>query len=122
MSMVKTEAINTCERQLNLEVITSQLNTELDIEEKCDIVMDKVMKGKAVLFEGGLKPSEQARMIEESMKKVDHETFFGIKIHSPTITIEETNRGLFSRSKSKAKYSPLTIISPVDLCISVHVV
>jgi hypothetical protein len=73
--------------------------------QKCDFIISKLKSECVVVFEGGLEPQEEARLIEETMSQIDHQEFLGYKILSPSPLSFST--GLFSKKNIK-----MTVIAP----------
>ena len=113
MSAIETQKF--ISGNLNLDIVTLKSNHSLAPLEKCLIAIESVIEGRSVIFEGGLKSSEEFMLIRESMKRVDHETFFGVEIHNPRKNRQ--SRSFFRKSQPSQTF---TIVSPIDYSINVN--
>ena len=84
-------------QDLKMDYILKNTQKKMNIEEKCDYIVENVKKGKIIVFEGGLDPKDEAVLIQYSMQQIDHEAFFGIKLYTQTTK----NTGGFFRLDSK---------------------
>jgi hypothetical protein len=89
---------------LNIEFVTESTTRRMDSSEKCDFIISKLKNDHVVVFEGGLRPEEEAILIQEVMDQIDHETFLGYRILTP---MTRRNTGLFNRRDIK-----MTVIAP----------
>ncbi len=81
--------------------------------EKISMIINRVKAGDILVIEGGLTPSEEAELIETTMREIDIENFVGIDIH----TLERDERSFFGFSKKKT--IGITIIGPANVMRSV---
>jgi hypothetical protein len=77
--------------------------------EKIAMIVDKVKNGDLLVMEGGLTPSEEAELIETTMREIDVENFLGIDIY----TLEKDQSTFFGLSKRKTV--GITIIGPANV-------
>jgi len=93
---------------LSADALVSQTSME-----KVSMIVDRVKRGDLVVMEGGLSPSEEAELIETTMREIDIENFVGIDIY----TLEKDKRSFLGFSKKKIV--GLTIIGPANVVKSV---
>lgn len=93
---------------LSADALVSQTSME-----KVSMIVDRVKRGDLVVMEGGLSPSEEAELIETTMREIDIENFVGIDIY----TLEKDKRSFLGFSKKKIV--GITIIGPANVVKSV---
>jgi hypothetical protein len=76
----------------------------MNSNQKCDYIISKLKSDCVVVFEGGLDPEEEARLIQEAMSQIDHQEFLGYKILNPSPL---RMSGIFSRKNVR-----MTVIAP----------
>lgn len=81
--------------------------------EKISMIIERVKEGDILVIEGGLSPSEEAELIETTMREIDVENFVGIDVY----TLEKDESSFFGLSKKKTV--GLTIIGPANVMRSV---
>jgi hypothetical protein len=89
---------------LRIDFVTISTTKKMDVTQKCDFILSKLQNERVVVFEGGLQPEEEAELIQEAMKHIDHEDFMGYRILSPAPV---RTSGLFSRKDIR-----MTVIAP----------
>lgn len=99
---------------LDLDIVTLKSNHSLAPLEKCLLAIESVIEGRSIMFEGGLKSSEEFMLIRESMKRVDHETFFGVEIHNPK---KQKPKRIFRKSPPS---QTVTIVTPIDYSVTLN--
>ena len=99
------DAINT----LKMDFLSSDALKSKSSIEKISMIVDKVKKGELLVIEGGLKPEEEAELIETTMREIDVESFMGIDIY----TLEKDESSFFGLSKKKTV--GITIIGPANV-------
>jgi hypothetical protein len=70
-------------QDLKLDYILKSTQKKMKTNDKCDYIVKSVKKGRVIIFEGGLDPKDEVKLLEKSMMSIDHEKFFGIKLYSP---------------------------------------
>jgi hypothetical protein len=98
---------------LKMDFLSSDALISQTSIEKISMIVDRVKRGDLVVMEGGLSPSEEAELIETTMREIDIENFVGIDIY----TLEKDKRSFLGFSKKKIV--GLTIIGPANLVKSV---
>jgi hypothetical protein len=94
---------------LKMDFVSSQALKESSSMEKISMIVDKVKEGDLLVIEGGLTPTEEAELIETTMREIDIENFVGIDIY----TLEKDKSSFFGLSKKKA--IGITIIGPANV-------
>ena len=96
-------------------VSRSKLNS-FKATEKLNYIIKEVKKGKILVLEYGLTPSEQTVLIEQTMKEIDHDTFIGIEMEG----YGEDKTSFFQRVFGIIKKPRMTVIGPAHLLKMVH--
>jgi uncharacterized protein len=94
---------------LKMDFVSSEALKESSSMEKISMIVDKVKEGDLLVIEGGLTPTEEAELIETTMREIDVENFVGIDIY----TLEKDKSSFFGLSKKKA--IGITIIGPANV-------
>ncbi|MDI9623954.1 MAG: DUF2073 domain-containing protein [Methanothermobacter sp.] len=92
-----------------MDFLSSKALEDKSSIEKVSMIIERVKDGDILVLEGSLTPSEEAELIETTMREIDIENFVGIDIH----TLEKDERKLFGFSKKKTV--GLTIIGPANV-------
>ena len=69
---------------LHINFVTESTTRRMNSNQKCDYIISKLKSDCVVVFEGGLDPEEEARLIQEAMSQIDHQEFLGYKILNPS--------------------------------------
>ncbi len=99
---------------LKMDFLSSDALSTHTSMEKISMIVERVKGGNLVVIEGGLRPEEEAELIETTMREIDIENFMGIDIY----TLEKDKKALFGISKKKAV--GLTIIGPANIMKNVN--
>lgn len=94
---------------LKMDFVSSEALKNSTSMEKISMIVDKVKEGDLLVIEGGLTPSEEAELIETTMREIDIENFVGIDIY----TLEKDKSSFFGLSKKKT--IGITIIGPANV-------
>ena len=97
-------------------LISHQKLENLSSSEKLTYILKEVKEGRILVLEHGLTPSEQAQLIEHTMKEINHDTFIGIEIGG----YENEKVGFFQRVFGVVKKPRMTVIGPAHLLKMVH--
>ena len=89
---------------LLIDFVTENTTKRMNSNEKCEFIISKLKNKRIVVFEGGLRPEEEANLIEEAMIQIDHSSFLGYKIITPSPV---KTAGIFSRKDIR-----MTVIAP----------
>jgi uncharacterized protein len=107
MGIFKMDSSDT--NALKMDFVSSEALKESSSMEKISMIVDKVKEGDLLVIEGGLTPTEEAELIETTMREIDIENFVGIDIY----TLEKDKSSFFGLSKKKA--IGITIIGPANV-------
>ncbi|HEX54511.1 MAG: DUF2073 domain-containing protein [Candidatus Altiarchaeales archaeon] len=99
--------------EIDMEFISSDALRDMDEKKKIDFIIRRIKKGKIIVIEEGLSSSEEAKLIEETMKQID-EKFPGIEISSLRDGGSEGIRDKLIRLLG-GRTSGLTVIGPSRL-------
>ncbi|WJI10178.1 DUF2073 domain-containing protein [Methanobacterium sp. CWC-01] len=94
---------------IKMDFLSSDALKNRSSMEKIAMIVDKVKNGDLLVMEGGLTPSEEAELIETTMREIDVENFLGIDIY----TLEKDQSTFFGLSKRKTV--GITIIGPANV-------
>jgi uncharacterized protein len=98
---------------LKMDFLSSDALESRSSMEKISMIIGRVKEGDILVIEGGLSPSEEAELIETTMREIDVENFVGIDVY----TLEKDESSFFGLSKKKTV--GLTIIGPANVMRSV---
>ncbi|MBN1859978.1 MAG: DUF2073 domain-containing protein [Candidatus Thermoplasmatota archaeon] len=101
---------------ISFHLISRQKLEHLSSTEKLQYILNEVKEGRILVLEHGLTPSEQAKLIEHTMKEINHDTFIGIEIGG----YETEKIGFFQRVFGVTKKPRMTVIGPAHLLKMVH--
>jgi len=104
------------ESGISFNLISRQKLEHLSSAEKLKFILQEVKEGRILVLEHGLTPNEQAKLIEHTMKEINHDTFIGIEIGG----YESEKVGFFQRVFGVAKKPRMTVIGPAHLLRMVH--
>lgn len=85
-------------------------------KEKLNYILNEVKEGRILVLEQGLTATEQTKLIEHTMKEIDHDTFIGIEMGG----YEEDKTSFFQRVFGIMKKPRMTVIGPAHLLKMVH--
>ena len=97
-------------------LISRQKFERLSSADKLSFILHEVKEGRILVLEHGLTATEQATLIERTMKEINHDTFIGIEISG----YENENTGFFQRVFGMGKHPRMTVIGPAHLLRLVH--
>jgi hypothetical protein len=104
------------ESGISFNLISRQKLEHLSSPEKLKYILQEVKEGRILVLEHGLTPNEQAKLIEHTMKEINHDTFIGIEIGG----YESEKVGFFQRVFGVVKKPRMTVIGPAHLLRMVH--
>jgi hypothetical protein len=99
------------ETGIAFHLISKDTVASLTSSEKLAYIIGEVKSGRILVLEHGLTATEQATLIEQTMKEIDHDTFIGIEIGG----YEADKPGFFQRVFRIAKKPRMTVIGPANL-------
>ncbi|AAB86364.1 DUF2073 domain-containing protein [Methanothermobacter thermautotrophicus] len=94
---------------LKMDFLSSKALEDKSSMEKISMIIDRVKDGDILVLEGSLSPSEEAELIETTMREIDVENFVGIDIY----TLEKDEKAFMGLSKRRTV--GLTIIGPANV-------
>jgi len=104
-----------------INLISRESLEVLQSGERIDFVLNEVKEGKVLILEMGLNAVEEATLIEQTMKEIDHETFIGIEIQSYANSFSRDNGGSWLDRLLKRKKPPrMAVIGPANLLRTIH--
>jgi hypothetical protein len=101
---------------ITFNLISHQKFERLSSDEKLNYIVQEVKEGRILVLEHGLTAKEQAHLIQQTMKEINHDTFIGIEISG----YENEKTGFFQRVFGIAKHPRMTVIGPAHLLRLVH--
>lgn len=101
---------------ITFNLISRQKFEKLSSTEKLTYIIREVKEGRILVLEHGLTATEQAQLIEHTMKEINHDTFIGIEIGG----YENEKAGFFQRVFGISKKPRMTVIGPAHLLRLVH--
>jgi len=95
-----------------MDLISEHKLAEMAPIEKVKFIIGEVKKGKILVLEKGLSPSEEASLIEMTMTMIDPDGFSGIEMESYPA---ENSNSIFEKIfKKKRPRTRLTLIGPAN--------
>lgn len=104
------------DKGISFNLISRQKLDSLNGNEKLNYIINEVKGGHILVLEQGLTASEQAVLIEQTMKEIDHDTFIGIEMEG----YGSEKVGFFKRVFGLIKKPRMTVIGPAHLLKTVH--
>lgn len=99
------------ENGIAFNLISRHKLQELNTEDKLKFIVKEVKNGKILVLEQGLTPTEQASLIQHTMREIEHDTFIGFEMEGygpeqPTF---------FQKILGMHKKPRITLIGPANL-------
>lgn len=88
----------------------------LSSAEKLTFILSEVKKGRILVLEQGLTPSEQTSLIQNTMKEIDQDTFIGIEMEG----YKNEKTSFIHRVFGLIKKPRMTVIGPANLLKTIH--
>ena len=101
---------------ISFNLISKQKLENLSSSDKLKYILNEIKEGRILVLEHGLTPTEQAKLIEHTMKEINHDTFIGIEMGG----YEEEKPSFFQRVFGVMKKPRMTVIGPAHLLKMVH--
>lgn len=102
---------------ININLVSRNMLDEMPPNEKIQFILDEVQGGKVLVLERGLTATEEAKLIEATMSKIDQNTFIGIEMQSYGID----KQGRFAKLLGGSKQRPrMAVIGPANLLKTIH--
>ena len=99
------------ETGISFNIVSRQKLDLLSSNEKLKFILKEVKKGKILVLEHGLTPVEQASLIENTMKEIEHDTFIGVEMEG----YSEDRPTFIQKIFGMIKKPRVTLIGPADL-------
>src|SRR5688500_20408532 len=87
---------------ININLVSRNMLDEMAPTEKIQFILDEVQGGKVLVLERGLTATEEAKLIEATMSKIDPDTFIGIEMQSYGVD----KQGRFAKLLGGSKQRP----------------
>jgi hypothetical protein len=99
--------------EIQLDFISSSMLSTKGTVEKVDLILDRIKRNVIVVLEEGLKPWEEAELIEATMRDIDSKDFFGIEFYR----IDNKEQGLRDKIAEfiAGKRTGMTIVGPTRM-------
>lgn len=104
------------ESGISFNLISRQKLENLSSPEKLKYILSEIKDGRILVLEHGLTATEQAKLIEHTMKEINHDTFIGIEMGG----YEDEKPSFFQRVFGVMKKPRMTVIGPAHLLKMVH--
>jgi len=103
--------------KVNINLISRNMLEGMLPNEKIQFILEEVQGGKVLVLERGLTATEEAKLIEATMTKIDPDTFIGIEMQSYGVD----KQGRFARLLGNTKQRPrMAVIGPANLLKTIH--
>jgi hypothetical protein len=97
---------------LNINLVSAEKMEALGTEEKIRFILDEVEAGKILILERGLTPHEEARLIEQTMREIDQDSFIGIEMQSYGM---DRGKNVVQRIAMGGPRARMAVIGPASL-------
>jgi hypothetical protein len=97
--------------EIRFTLVSRKKLEELKPDDKVSFILNEVKKGKILVLEEGLTPSEQTHLIERTMKAIDQETFIGIEMDG----YPQDKTSILERILGRIRKPRMNIIGPAEL-------
>lgn len=109
--MIKKE-----DKEISVNLVSRQKLEQLSPDEKLKFILKEVKKGKILVLEYGLTPIEQANLIENTMREIEHDTFIGVEMEG----YGEDKSNFIQKIFGIIKKPRMTLIGPANLLKTVR--
>jgi len=99
--------------EIDMEFVSSEVLNNMEVNEKVSFIIRRIKRGKILVIEDSLSSSEEARLIEETMKHID-DKFPGIEVSTLRERSVESIRERLIRLLG-GRTGGLTVIGPSKL-------
>jgi uncharacterized protein len=65
-----------------IHLVSQEKMGSMGTQERIRFILDEVESGKVLILERGLTPEEETKLIEQTMREVDQDSFIGIEMQS----------------------------------------
>jgi hypothetical protein len=101
---------------ISFNLVSRQKFQDFSSEEKLRFILKEVKKGRILVLEYGLTPTEQTSLIENTMKEIEQDTFIGVEMEGYGEDTPTFLQKLFGMGKRPR----MTMIGPADLVKTVR--
>ena len=101
---------------ISFNLVSRRKLDELSSNEKLKFILKEVKKGRILVLEHGLTPTEQTSLIENTMKEIEQDTFIGVEMEGYGEDTPTFLQKLFGMGKRPR----MTTIGPADLVKTVR--
>ena len=98
-------------KEISFNLVSRQKLEELTSDEKLKFILKEVKKGKILVLEHGLTPTEQAILIENTMREIEQDTFIGVEMEG----YGEDTPSFLQKLLGAGKRPRMTLIGPANL-------
>lgn len=96
----------------DIHLISAEKIEVMEMEEKIRFILDEVEAGKVLILERGLTPQEEAKLIEQTMREIDHDSFIGVEMQSYGM---EEGKNFVQRMVMGGPRPRMAVIGPANL-------
>jgi len=104
------------DKGIAFNLVSRQKLGGLSSSDKLRFILNEVQKGKILVLEQGLTSIEQAKLIQQTMKEIEEDTFIGIEMDG----YGEDKPSFIQRVFGIMKRPRMTVIGPAHLLKTVH--
>jgi hypothetical protein len=97
---------------ISIDLISTEKLDELG-NDKIRFILDSVKKGKVLVLEKGLTPTEELELIKTTMGEIDQDSFIGVE--TPGFTGNVTRRTFFQRIFGRTPSPRMMVVGPAQL-------
>jgi len=94
-----------------IHLISQEKMEGMGTQERLRFILDEVEKGKILVLERGLTPQEEAKLIEQTMREIDQDSFIGIEMQSYGM---DHSGGFIKRAVLGGPRPRMAVIGPAD--------
>ncbi|MBN2603908.1 MAG: DUF2073 domain-containing protein [Candidatus Thermoplasmatota archaeon] len=104
------------DKGISVNLVSRQKLEEFSTDEKLEFILNEIRNGKVLVLENGLTSVEQASLIQQTMEKIEQDTFIGIEMEG----YGEEKASFLQKILGKIKKPRMTVIGPADLLKTVR--
>jgi len=99
------------EKEISFNLVSRHKLDQLSSDEKLKFILKEVKNGKILVLEQGLTAMEQASLIENTMREIEHDTFIGVEMEGYSADQSSFIQKIFGMIKKPR----MTLIGPANL-------
>jgi len=96
----------------SIHLVSLEKMEAMATQERIRFILDEVEAGKILILERGLTPQEEAKLIEQTMREVDQDSFIGIEMQSYGM---DNGSNFLQRVVMGGPRPRMAVIGPADL-------